>query len=389
MNHRATSVVVAVSLGCLVAACAPSDAEDAVVPGAADSSPVESVPPATAGPDDGGQIAETAPAETAATDRPAGTDPAPSGSADTGSADTAPADTAPADTDPADTGPAETDATASGAGTDGPVPRLGRVAAAVPTQGATVVHVGWALDAPWTPLAAWTGSDWMSADGGDPLPDESFGAVAIAGVGLGNPLTGYGYGGATAAVCIDDRQGPLLDAGGSNQEFTGDGSYRAVGLAADWDVQPRGLRRSGFDSADYQRIGEAIVTAAGVDPAGGDVTDVVRADLDGDGVEEVFVTFEKITDGGGVPGDFVVIYARYPTATGAVTDEVLFEYYPDEWTSRPTIGRAGVLAVADFNGDAIMEVALWSKFWDTSLAELFVYDGATSLTSVAVSGCSL
>ncbi|NND76490.1 MAG: hypothetical protein HKN44_15950 [Ilumatobacter sp.] len=210
--------------------------------------------------------------------------------------------------------------------------------------------------------------------------------MAIASVDLGGPLSGYTYGGADA-VCIDDRRGPVID--GTPLELPGDGSYHAIGLAADWNVQPRGIRRSGIHSADYQRIGESIVSAAGVDPAGGDVVEVLRSDLDGDGVEEVFVTFEKITDGGGAPGDFVVIYARYPTAGGRVVDQALFEYYPQAWTSRPSIGRAGVLAIADLNGDGILEVVLWSKFWDTSLAEVFVYDGATSLTSVSVSGCSL
>jgi hypothetical protein len=110
---------------------------------------------------------------------------------------------------------------------------------------------------------------------------------------------------------------------------------------------------------------------AGVDGSGGDVVQAVRADLDGNGVEEVLVTFEKITEGGfGTPGDFSIVFARYPASAGDVVVDVLFEHYPEPATDFATMGSAGVIAVADLNGDAVVEVVLRSAFWESSVVEL-------------------
>ena len=192
-------------------------------------------------------------------------------------------------------------------------------------------------------------------------------------------------------MCIDDRRGPLLDVPQPIAELPGGEGYRAVSVAVDWDVQPRAVAQVGMDADVYQALGESTVAAAGVDPTGGDVAQVVRADLDADGLEEVLVTFEKITDPFGAAGDFVVIVVRHPEPDGAVTDQILFEYYPtdvSETDAMPTGGRAALMAVGDFNGDRVMEVVIRSRFWDTRLAELYVVDD-DRLVSVAVSGCSL
>ena len=70
--------------------------------------------------------------------------------------------------------------------------------------------------------------------------------------------------------------------------------HSAIAVGATWDVQPRPLRAVGLDSPDYQLAGEALVpTDTGADPTGGDVIQVIRADLDGDGIEEVLFVFER------------------------------------------------------------------------------------------------
>lgn len=303
--------------------------------------------------------------------------------ATTGSTSTAPATTEPPSTDPPATEPGPIDPP--------PLPDG-------PTNGLTVVHVGSDGGFAWTPLAIWTGIEWAPADVivGDatvPVPPSTFSDVSVASLSLAEPLSGLSYSAENGDVCFDDRIGPLLDVGvpipdlGVSEDFTGfSGSYTAASAAGDWNIEPRPVLQVGLAATVYQTVGESIVSGDGLDPTGGDVVQVVRADLDGNGVEEVLVTFQKITNEFGALGDFSVIYVRYPAADGSVVDKVLWRYYPDEPVDHPTPGGAALLAVADFNGDAIMEVVVRSAFWETALAELYVMIGG-ELTSVAVTGC--
>lgn len=294
------------------------------------------------------------------------------------------ADTSPPDTDP----PATTTVPVIVPATDAPAPVI-----SAPTAATTVVYAGNDFGGGWPALAAWDGSTWQQADfdaeGNELVPPASdFDTVSVASLGLDVPLTDVGYG-ATDFVCVDDRMGPTLDLPVTVGEIAGGRGYNSVAVATAWDIQPRPVDQVGLDVVEYQAIGESITAAAGVDGSGGDVVQALRADLDGNGVEEVIVTFEKITEGGfGTPGDFSVVFARYPTAAGDVVDDVLFEHYPVPPTDFPTMGSGGVIAVADLNGDAVMEVVLRSSFWESSVVEMFSFTGG-SLVSVAGTGCGL
>lgn len=293
--------------------------------------------------------------------------------------------------DPADTAPPATDPPVTAAPlpvTDPPAP-----VTSAPTAATTVVYAGNGFGGAWPALATWDGTAWQQADfdaEGNELtpPPSDFAAVSVASLGLDVPLTGLGYG-VDDFVCVDDRMGPTLDLPAAVGEIPASMGYDSVAVATDWDIQPRAVDQVGLDVVEYQAIGESIAAAAGVDGSGGDVVQAVRADLDGNGVEEVLVTFEKVTDGGfGTPGDFSIVFARYPTSAGDVVDDVLFEHYPQPATDFPTMGSAGVIAVADLNGDAVMEVVLRSAFWESAVVELYSLTGG-SLEVIAGTGCGL
>lgn len=350
---RLLSAVALVSL----AACSSSTGSNAALPGAEPTTaPTGTEPPASSDP---ASIIEASPAD---------------------SGDTPPSDSAPA-ADGAPTTVATVPATAA----PGPV-------TSAPTAATTVVYAGNDFGGAWPALATWDGSAWQQADfdgDGNALsaPASDFTAVSVASLGLDEPITGVAYG-EQDFVCLDDRVGPLIDLPVTVGDIPASNGYNSVAVATDWDIEPRPVKQVGLDVGEYQAIGESITAAAGVDGSGGDVVQAVRADLDGNGIEEVFVTFQKLTDGFGTPGDFSIVFARYPSAAGDVVDEVLFEYYPALPIDFPTLGSAGLLAVADLNGDAVMEVVLRSGFWESSIVELFSFtDG--SLTAVASSGCGL
>ena len=116
---------------------------------------------------------------------------------------------------------------------------------------------------------------------------------------------------------------------------------------------------------------------------------MVRADLDGDGIEEVLVTYQYLTDDQfGAANDFSLIYARYPAPDGSVTDQVIDEYVLADPTEFPTIGRLSIAAVADLNGDGVMEVATRSSFWESAAIAVWSFDG-DGLTPVAAGGCGV
>jgi hypothetical protein len=250
---------------------------------------------------------------------------------------------------------------------------------------------------PWLPIGWWDGTGWGSVEWASPevpLPAATVDTIAVSSVELADgPLRGITGWEIEEYTCIDSPGLPsvVLDPGlADTDRWYG---YRAVAVTADWEVQPRPVRAVGLDDPEYQALGESLVPADDeIDPTRGDVTQVIRTDLDGDGVEEVFVVFEydAAQTGLATPGDFSTLIARYPKADGTVVDEILFQYLvhspTDDGFPYPGVDSARIAAIADVNGDGVMEVAVGTAVWEgASLAVHEFRDGA--LHEVMQAGC--
>lgn len=292
-------------------------------------------------------------------------------------ATTAAPTTAAATTTPT-TAPTTTPAPATAAPTTPPL-------ATVPVLNDGVVLVQWGR----TPLGVWDGSAWRVQEWGPdflPIHEPTVTGLVATGLDLAAPITGLSFG-PLDYYCVGDERAPSVEL----PTGVDTGEARFIAVTADWDVQPRGVAQVGLDNPEYQALGESLVdTSAGADPAAGDVTQAVRADLDGDGIEEVLLAFEHQSDDGGfgAAGDYTLLIVRYPHADGTVDDTVLWSFYEEAPIDFPSPGTGSLLAVADLNGDGVMEVVVQQMYWETVLAEIYaLVDGR--LTMVAGGGCGV
>jgi hypothetical protein len=308
------------------------------------------------------------------------------------SPETTTATTSPA-SDPATTTTPSTSATPTTA--EPPVDTTTSTAPPAGTEATAVVYASGGDTSAWLPVGWWDGTGWGSVDwpaADVVLPAAEFETVSVASLDLEQgPLQGLTDFVPALYGCIDVESIPSIARQlvlPPPQESTWWG-YRAVGVTdADWDLQPRPVRSVGIDDPEYQQLGESLAGELGaVDPTLGDVVQVVRADLDGNGIEEVFVTFEHVTDRGmGADGDFSIVVARSPNADGTVVDGVLFSHVVQPDREFPSPDYARLLAVADLNGDGVMEVAVGAVYWESAGVQIFEFrDGA--LHQVMSSGC--
>lgn len=264
-----------------------------------------------------------------------------------------------------------------------------------PTTETAVVYGGGTDGIAWAPLAWWDGTDWNPAGYAEDGSIIAVAAPTIASVaatsldlpdGSGQVLTGLSLG-ADDFYCVGDETGPIIDLGTTIPDTPVSLGYDALAVTADWPLQPRPVAQVGIENPEYQAVGAGLVDAPTA--ASGLVSQVVRADLDGNGVEEVLVTYEYITESNfGAENDFSAIYLRTPSADGTVTDQLVVEYVLDDPADFPTVGRFTLAAVADLNGDGVMEVATRNQFWESAGITIWEFaDG--SLSQIGGGGCGV
>jgi hypothetical protein len=264
-----------------------------------------------------------------------------------------------------------------------------------PTSGTAVVYASSGDEYAWLPVGWWDGTAWGSVEWPTPdvvIPASTFESLSVASVELATgPLHGVTDYSPTTYGCVDDTGLGSFELAIDLPDVTDQHGYRLLAVTGDWDVQPRPVSGVGVDSPVYQELGESLVPPdQPVDPTLGDVVQVLRADLDGNGVEEVLFTFQHMTDSGGMgaPGEFSLVIARYPDAAGGVVDEVLVEHFVPTPMDAPSPDRSRVMAIADLNGDGTMEAAIGSTYWEAANVSIFEFvDGA--LHQVMESGCGV
>ena len=250
---------------------------------------------------------------------------------------------------------------------------------------------------PWAPLGYWDGSDWQDlqfSEAGmlEALPASPIMAVAATSLDLpdgpGAVISGLTLG-AELEYCVGEEAGPVIALPAELPQTPASIGYNAVAVTADWPLQPREVRQAGLEVPEYADVGASFFSDGVGTVSDGTVVQAVRVDLDGDGVEEVLITYERQEAGNfGGDGDFSSIYVRYPSSDGTVVDEQLVSFVSMEPVDFPTPGRYTLAAVADLNGDGVMEVMVRDQFWEAQGMQVFSLVNGR-LVRVAGGGCGV
>ena len=228
-------------------------------------------------------------------------------------------------------------------------------------------------------LGWWEGGSWVRADEVGALPVVGGEDYQVAAVGA----EGIVSGGEQRLVCDPlELLGVVLE----DDELLGEwpGPY-GVAISAPWDIQPH-LFQSFSDDGTYADIASDLLATRGLAVPDPEIKQLYRADLEGDGVNEVLVVAEDI-QGGYFPhaGDYSLAFLRRvvdgEVQTAILGDSVMTN--DEDFITAFSIG-----AVADLNGDGKMEIVLSSAYYEGLGVEVWEYvDDDIGVTPQIGVGC--
>jgi len=174
---------------------------------------------------------------------------------------------------------------------------------------------------------------------------------------------------------------------------TGLGSMVAVG--GPWNAMPRAVKITDTGQQVYKEAAAEILKSQGIVNPKVILTQVIRVDLDGDGVEEVLVSatnYERFKPGGELTpnaraGDYSLVFLHKVVQGKVVTSIITGEYYPTaKKFNAPAEHR--VIGVLDLNGDGIMEIVLSGQYYEGDWVDAYRVEGAKVIKLFSM-GCGV
>jgi hypothetical protein len=217
-------------------------------------------------------------------------------------------------------------------------------------------------------LGWWDGSAWVrTAPGVDP-PDDAGGYQILR---LDEPIS---RGTSSPGMpCMDEAggiEGPVVDLGPSPEGFGPD----RIAVAGVADPLPRPVEVLDPTDPTYMASVAEAVRDLGIDDPTPEIAQVVRGDLDGDGVAEVLIAAQRLTDPNSLAatdGDYSVLFLRRVIGGQVATVPVASSVAVAVENQTPYLAVQRLSALADLNGDGRMEAVVDAQYYEGSTMAAF------------------
>lgn len=240
-------------------------------------------------------------------------------------------------------------------------------------------------------LGWWDGAQWVQVRSDTVLPVRGGEDYKI--VLLGND--GLVTGGSQLVRCdfTVPTPGVKLENGGADRLIDHEAGLSGIAVSAPWDLTPH-LVEEFTDNGTYAAAAADILAERGLTIDEPVVRQLIRLDLEGDGLEEVLVvvgdTAEETNNsfGEAQPGDYSLVFLRRLTDSGVSTwvlaESVATGNEPIGWSTFTVSG------VADLSGDSKMEIIVSGSAWENQWVTVFEYiDDAIGPDAVMSAGCGV
>ena len=144
------------------------------------------------------------------------------------------------------------------------------------------------------------------------------------------------------------------------------------------NAQPRLPRAQNLNQPAYGRAVAALLRARGLKVQSAKLTQLMRVDLNGDGLEEVIMAARSRPDYGNTPeekaGDYSMLAVRY-VDKGAVKTQVLGSNISKKAVAFSAPYAFELMCCVDVNGDGRMEVVLADNYYEGDGFTVWSFDG--------------
>ena len=227
-------------------------------------------------------------------------------------------------------------------------------------------------------LGWWDGAGWVQVESTTAFPVAGGEDYQVALIGQEAIVAG----GAPTTLCEPvNNPGVVLE----NEELLGDfPGPLGVAISAPWVITPH-LVEQLEDDGTYSAFASELLAERGLDVPDPTLKQIMQVDLEGDGVNEVLVVTEDVSEGlFAQDGDYSIAFMRQ-TVQGDVRTSILGESVIVTATE-PFVVAYSIGALADLNGDGVMEIVLTGAYYEGIGVEVWESTNEGPVMRIA-SGC--